>query len=254
MKYLLVLLISLMSYTGIQSQNLNAYEHVIVPMRFDFQNEPNEHQLNILSRVLLKDAGFKVFMDTEDRPLKYRGNSCLPLFFDVIDESGFLNIKVRFILKDCYDRILFESEIGATKIKDFKEGFQAALREAFISLREENYSYNSSLSKEAGSESTAVSTVTKATSPEDLYPDKKIYKFGGESFWLIEEAKNYKILSNNGRINYGQLEAADRGSFIFKSATINGAAYFDADGNLIVEYRDEDLDEVQTMIFKKTNQ
>jgi hypothetical protein len=35
------------------------------------------------------------------------------------------------------------------------------------------------------------------------------------------------------------------------SDTINGAAYFDAEGNLIVEYRDEDLDEVQSLIFKK---
>lgn len=253
MKYLIILLFAFsIQFSIAQSQNLNAYEYVIVPMKFDFQNNPNDYQLNILARVLLQDEGFKVYMDAEDRPLAYRGSSCLPLFFNVIDESGFLNIKVRFTLKDCYDQIVFESEIGSTKIKDFKEGYQAALKEAFISLQEVNYNYDSNLSKNEVEEQIAVPT-QEAQSPEDIYPNRKIYKFGGETFWLVQEAKNYTILSQNGQEKFAELEAADRGSFIYVSDTINGAAYFDAEGNLIVEYRDEDLDEVQTMTFKKVN-
>jgi len=47
------------------------------------------------------------------------------------------------------------------------------------------------------------------------------------------------------------LKKADKGSYIFNSKTINGAAYFDAEGNLLVEYMDRDLNEIQNVTFKK---
>lgn len=234
-----------------QTSNLNAYEHVIVPMQFDFQNKSNEYQLNILSRILLQEEGFKVYMDEEERPLEFRGNTCEPLFLEVEDTSGFLNISLVVRLKDCYDTILFESEEGHTKIKDFKEGYQEALRQAFLSLSDQNYRYDSSLSKAKDrSENTAIGLST----PDEMYSEKDIYKFGGETYWLVKKGdKDYIILAKNGKETYAELGNADKGTFIFKSETITGAAFFDAKGNLNIEYRDEDLDEVQSMIFRKTD-
>lgn len=238
-----------------QSSTINAYDHVIVPMQFDFQSEPNQYQLNILARILLKEEGFTVFMDKEERPLDYRGNSCKPLFMEVEDTSGFLNLSLVVRLKDCHDNILFESEEGKTKIKEFKEGYQDALRQAFVSLSDLNYQYNNDLSNEE-----EVSTVknleisSDSSAPEDIYPDKKIYKFGGEIYWLVKQGdKNYRLLTNAGKENYAELENADKGTFIFNSKSISGAAFFDAEGNLTIEYRDEDLDEVQKLIFRKVD-
>lgn len=235
-----------------QTSSLNAYEYVIVPMQFDFQSEPNEYRLNILARVLLKDEGFEVYMDKEERPLDYRGNSCKPLFLEVENTSGFLNLSVVVRLKDCQDKILFESEEGTTKIKNYEDGYQAALRQAFESLSDANYRFDSSL-KEADNRTTrSMSKVEKSSEMAENYPDKKIYKFGGETYWLVKkDNKDYSILANAGKESYAELENADKGTFIFNSRIINGAAFFDADGNLIVEYRDEDLDEVQNMTFRK---
>lgn len=253
---LFILLVS-MSIGWSQTNNLNAYEYVIVPMEFDFQDEPNQYQINILSRVLLKENGFKVFMNTEERPMEYRGNTCESLFLEVEDTSGFLSISTVVKLKDCYDNVLFESEEGKSKIKDFREGYQQALKRAFSSLSEINYNFDPSLQK-TGTK-TAISTQKEdkeiSGSKEEAYPDKTIYKFGGQTYWLVKNGnKDYRLLANSGKENYAELQLADKGSFIFNSGDINGAAYFDAEGNLNIEYMDEDLNEIQNMVFKRIDQ
>jgi len=239
-----------------QSTELNNYEYVIVPMQFDFQDEPNEYQLNILSRVLLKEQGFKVFMDTEERPLELVGKTCLSLFLEVEDTSGILDISTIIRLKDCYNNIIFESEEGKTKIKDYKDGYQDALKKAFQSLSDKNYEYDNQ-----GLELSKMETVVESKESVNkvdegkTYPNKKVYKFGGNTYWMVEtENDNFKILSNSGKVNYAMLSKADKGSYIFNSKNINGAAYFDAEGNLNIEYMDEDLNEVQTIIFKNIDQ
>lgn len=235
-----------------QTSNLNAYEYVIVPMKFDFQNKPNEHRLNTIARFLLKEEGFEVYMDKEERPLEYRGNTCEPLFLEVEETSGFLNFSLIVRLKDCYDNVLFESEEGKSKIKEFQEGYQDALKQAFMSLTEANYSYDSSLPKVTSRNSSTTNKVAQSSTGDKTYPDKINYKFGGETYWLVKKgSKDYSILANEGKENYAELQNADKGTFIFDSKTINGAAYFDAEGSIIIEYMDEDLGEIQNMIFRK---
>jgi hypothetical protein len=257
MKNITILLIAALCFQfgNAQSPKLNDFEYVIVPMEFDFQSEPNEYQLNILSRVLLKEESFKVFMDTEERPLELVGKTCNALFLEVEDTSGFLTISVIVRLKDCYNNIVFESDEGKTKIKDYKEGYQDAIRKAFKSLSDANYSYDGNGLKSKKMNATGSDEILVNNAGEEKnYPDKKVYKFGGLTYWMVEtENNNYEILSNSGKTNYAKLLKGDKGSYIFNSKTINGAAYFDAEGNLNVEYMDEDLDEIQTITFKSIN-
>ena len=233
-----------------QSTELNNYEYVIVPMEFKFQDSPNQYQINILSRVLLKENGFEVFMDTEERPLELRGNSCKPLFFEVEDTSSFLTISTVIRLKDCYGNVLFESEEGKSKSKEFKKGYQEALRQAFNTLAAVNYNKQNSIISNTNQKPVE----NKSSNSSELYPEKKAYKFQGEIYWLVENENNgYTLLSKEGKVNYAELEKADRGSFLFNTNEVNGAAYFDAEGNLLVEYMDKDLNEVKNMTFKKVN-
>lgn len=242
---ILTILFFLIQISWGQSENKSSYEYAIVPMQFDFQDEPNKYQLNILARVLLKDKGFKVYMDKEERPLNLSGRSCEPLFLEVEDTSGFLNISVIARLLDCNGQIVFESEDVKSKLKTYKEGYQEALKKAISTLEYKSEASNSNRLETASIED-------KSEVKKDLYPDKRIYKFGGDSYWLVKNGdQDFRILAKEGKERYAELENADRGTFIFNSKTINGAAFFDAEGNLNVEYRDEDLDEVQSMVFKK---
>ncbi len=239
-----------------QASQINAYEYVIVPMQFKFQNEPNQHQINILSRVLLKEEGFKVYMDSEDRPLAYRGNTCEPLFLDIENTSSYLTIKVIVRLKDCYDNVLFESEEGTTKLKDFREGYQEAVTMAFESLSEMNYQYDPSLDK-AESRTKLLKKTSSGNSEEieEAYPDKKLFILDGEQYWMIKNGpKDFILLANQGKERFAELNNADKGTFIFNSKTISGAAYFDSDGNLNVEFMDEDSGQIKEHIYLKVNQ
>lgn len=251
MRICLILVVLLLSQIGqSQGSNLNAYKYVIIPMQFDFQSEPNQYQLNILSRILLKEEGFKVYMDKEERPLELMGNTCAPLFLDIEDTSGFLNISLVVRLKDCYDNVIFEFDEGSTKLKEFKDGYQEALRQAFSSLAAENYLYDSTLSPALFNSVTNIEKVIPGSNAN--YPDKKIYKFGGETYWLVNtENDTLKLLTNRGIEIYAELINADKGTFIFNAKSINGAAFFDADGNLNIEYMDEDLGEIQQITFRK---
>jgi hypothetical protein len=202
---------------------------------------------------LFQEEGFKVYMDQEKKPLALRLDPCKSLRADVIDEGGFLTTKVKVLLSDCSGNTVYETSEGVSRLKDFEKSYKDALRNAFESFSTANYAYDESLdtSKDLASKVDEV-TESPSSNLEDKYPNKSIYKFGGESYWLVYNSSGgYDLLSSQGEMNYAQLKKADKGSYIFNSKTINGAAYFDAEGNLLVEYMDRDLNEIENITFKK---
>jgi len=254
MKYILIFIFALsLQFSFGQTKSLNAYEYVIVPMQFNFQSEPNQYSLNILARVLLKEEGFEVYMDQEEKPLALGLEPCNSLRANIILEDAFLTTKLKFVLLDCSNDVVYETKQGVSRLKDFDKSYKDALRKAFESFSTANYIYDESLdtSKDLASKLDEVSERSDSNL-EDEYPNKSIYKFGGESYWLVSNSSgDYDLLSSQGKINYAQLKQADKGSYIFNSKTINGAAYFDAEGNLMVEYMDRDFNEIQNVTFKK---
>lgn len=253
MRISLFILVLIWAQLGIsQSSNLDAYEYVIVPMQFEFQSKPNQYQLNILARVLLKEKGFKVFMDEEEKPLEVRTNVCNNLKFRVVDEDGFLTTKLRIHFYDCYDALIFESEEGVSRIKEFDKSYKDALRNVFDNFPDHVYD-ESKKSSSVQSDISGKNKVNKATT-DKIYANKRAYKLNAETFWLKEnENKGYVLLANDGLEHFAELKAGGRGTYVFNSENILGVAYFDSEGNLIVEYQDEDLNEIQTIIFRKVD-
>ncbi|WP_127846701.1 hypothetical protein [Psychroflexus aestuariivivens] len=226
---------------SIMAQEVNEYKYVIVPMKYDFQSEQNQFQLNVLTRVLLQDEGFEVFMDVEDKPLQLQRNPCQALTAEVNEMNSFLSKKVIVKLKDCFGKVVFETEEGVSRKKSFKEAYQEALKDAFNSFSKLNYKFDKALKMNSDS----------SEKSENLYPNKIIYKFGGEEYWLIKTKSGFKLLADEGKTNYAELKNADKGTFIFNSRSFDGAAYFNPNGDFSVEYMDEDINEIQTLIFKK---
>ena len=67
---------------------------------------------------------------------------------------------------------------------------------------------------------------------------------------LVHTHKKFNIQSD---LIIETLKNADKGTYIFNSRSFDGAAYFNPNGDFTVEYMDEDIDEIQTLIFKKVN-
>jgi hypothetical protein len=141
--FLLVLLISSSLFS--QQINLDKYQYIIVPDKFDFLKETDQYQTSSITKFLLKKKGFKVFLSNEQLPEEIRNNRCLALFASVKDESGMFTIKNTIEIKDCYGVLLLSSEVGKSKDKDYRKGYQEAIRKAYETMTDFEYSYNSSL-------------------------------------------------------------------------------------------------------------
>ncbi len=143
-KYIFTL-ISLLLITNIFAQsNLNEYQFVVVPKKYDFLKENDKYQLNSLTKFLLEKENFMVFFD-DNLPGDIANKGCSGLSVNVLDNGNMLKTKLIVELKNCNNKIVFTSKEGVSKNKDYKKGYHEALRDAFQSLKAINYTYKPKL-------------------------------------------------------------------------------------------------------------
>lgn len=124
------------------AQNINDYQYVIVPTRFDFQKSDNQHRINTITKFNLEKIGFKAFYTTDIFPADIAKDRCKALTVSVEKLSSFFSTKLQITLKDCQNNIVFQGEPAVTKEKDFKKAYEIVLNEAFKSFYELGYKYN----------------------------------------------------------------------------------------------------------------
>jgi hypothetical protein len=138
-KGILFLLLFVASYSFAQS--VNNYQSVIIPLKFDFTKTENQYRLATLSKFNLNKAGFEAYYTNETIGKEFN-NRCSLLYFDVVKEKSFLTTKLHVLFKDCNDKIIFQSETGTSKEKDFQLAYTEALNKAFVSVFALKYKYN----------------------------------------------------------------------------------------------------------------
>jgi hypothetical protein len=136
---LLVLLISGVAFA--QSANINNYKYVIVPEKFDFLKQANQYNLNNFTKMVFEKYGFKAYYPNEKMPDELALNKCNALFGDLQNNSGMLSTSLTLVIKDCSGKVLFTSEKGKSRLKEYNKAYLEALREASASLASLNYKY-----------------------------------------------------------------------------------------------------------------
>tara|TARA_R110002126_G_scaffold282967_1_gene431856 strand:- start:9223 stop:9999 length:777 start_codon:yes stop_codon:yes gene_type:complete len=158
--FFLCLIISVVAFA--QNINLDKYQYIVVTSKFDFLKESDQYQTSSLTKFLLKKKGFNVFLDNENLSNEIANNRCSALFADVIEESGMLTTKTSIQLKDCYGNVIYKSKTGKSKLKEYKKAYQEAIRKAFETMEDFEYSYNPSLIvKEDNKETKEIKAVVK---------------------------------------------------------------------------------------------
>ena len=122
-----------------QEKKVNNYKFIVVPDRFDFLKQKNEYKTSSLTKFLLQKNGFTVVLNSEQYPIALRGNPCSGLNALVLDRSSMFKFKVIIELRDCSNRLLYTSEEGVSRLKEFKKGFQEAIRNAHASMNDIAY-------------------------------------------------------------------------------------------------------------------
>lgn len=135
-----LLFFALISFNSI-AQSLNDYKYVIVPDRYSWAGAADKHQVNSLTTFLFKKYGFDAYQLGTILPPDMNKGSCNTLTADVEESSSFVRTKLKVVLKDCKGAIVFATQEGESKEKDFKKAYHEALRDAFLSIKELEYSY-----------------------------------------------------------------------------------------------------------------
>ncbi|WOD44462.1 hypothetical protein [Hwangdonia lutea] len=124
--------------------NLNDYKYVIVPKKYSFLKQENQYLLNSLTKFLFEKYGFNTLLEGENYPDDFKQNRCMGLNSDVLKESGMFKTKLTVALKDCNGVVVYTSQLGESRLKDYGKAYNEALRNAFKSFEAVNYSYKPS--------------------------------------------------------------------------------------------------------------
>ena len=135
----------LITLTCYSQNTINSYKYVLVPERFDFSREDNQYGLNTTAKLLLEQKGFTAFLENETLPPALAANRCNALRAEVTQKKGLFVTNLTLTLKDCQGNIIFKSKEGKSREKEFLAAYDEALRNAFVSLNDVPYKYDSSL-------------------------------------------------------------------------------------------------------------
>ncbi|WP_035650486.1 hypothetical protein [Flavobacterium sp. ASV13] len=131
------------------AQSVNDYKAVIVPLKYDFLKSENQYRLATISKGNLTKAGFQAFYANEELPAELN-DRCQLLYIDVKKDNGFLVTKLFVELKDCYGTVVYTSEIGKSKEKDYEVAYRESLNMAFISINGLHYKYSGKTATPSG--------------------------------------------------------------------------------------------------------
>ncbi|WP_417443654.1 hypothetical protein [Joostella sp.] len=140
MKKLLFLGLFLVTIAMSAQENVNNYKYIVVPKKFDFLKEKNQYRVNTYTKFLFEKAGFNAIYD-DQKPADLQANPCLGLKAEIVDDSNLFTTKLRVSLENCQGNIVYTSDEGKSKEKDYEEAYQDAIENAFVSVKELNYKY-----------------------------------------------------------------------------------------------------------------
>jgi len=170
-KFLLIALLT--SVIGF-SQSVNDYKAVIVPLKYEFLKTENQYRLSTMTKANLVKAGFKAFYGNEQLPAEF-ADRCDLLYADVKRDNGFLVTKLFVEFRDCYGKVVFTSQVGKSKEKEYESAYRESLEMAFVSINALQYKYNgksaNTVKTVTASVPATVQTVTAAATVSALVAD-----------------------------------------------------------------------------------
>lgn len=221
----LILLLSFASY----SQSINDYQYVIVPKKFDFLKEDDKYGLNTTVKSLLQKYGFKAYFNDESFAGDTLGNRCDFLTADLVNESGLMVTKVRVALKDCKGNVVFQTEIGTSREKQYSFAYNLALREAAKSFETLNYKYTGAAIVKQTPEPKSVVRVIDSKIDTAPINDSQVF------FFAQPTANGFQVVNSEPKVIMRLLTTSQKNVFIAVKDNRNGVVISE-NGQWVFEY------------------
>lgn len=263
MQYSLVWLFLVGFFFQGNAQQSQDFKYIRVPEKFDFLKEANKYQLNALTAFLFEKQDYVVLYKL---PAPQGVDPCEILQAEVENNSNLFRSKVKVVLRDCDQQVVFSSKEGTSRKKDFKASYHEALREAFESLQDvriaslnpdESFEMqqNSSQTVGAGDKVYGSKDLKAAGKEPSSSADFSYFINGNARYELRKSDSGYLLFKEGEDQKFGTLTRSGGGqNFIYTSSNIQGNAYFNEVGDLIVEYVDANSDQLVSVRYRSLDQ
>jgi len=224
---------------------VNDYKYVVIPVRFEFQDEANQYLLNSWLKHWFDQSGYTTLMETESYPEDLAFNRCLALYVELKSASeGFFSTytDLKIVLKNCQNEVVYASPEGKSWIKDEEKAYQEALEKAFESLFYFPYEYNGKTVFEK-EESLQKSKAAEKSSPLSRTLGK-VLTYAGKDYQVKKIAAGYLLSNAETGKRIALMTLTKNKTILFNSKTINGTAVIADDGSITVEYFDRENQEM----------
>lgn len=236
MKKNILILFLFASLSALAQRSLNDYKYAIVPVKYDFLNEANEYRLNTITKHNLIKMGFQAFYDNEDLPLETAGERCSRVFVSVEKINGLLSTKLVVVFRDCENKEINRSDVGISKLKEFKLAYPEALNNAFKSLFTFGYNYNGTVYK---AEPKKVETPKSSVEPDDT----------PNMLFAQPISNGYQLIDKTPKVVFKIFKTSHPDYFTVQSETINGAL-IRKNNEWILEYYKDDKPVSEKLLIK----
>ncbi|WP_369996474.1 hypothetical protein [Winogradskyella sp.] len=167
----ILIIIFVFTFGGFAQKSINDYKYILMPKKFEFSKVDDEHQLNSLTNFLFNKYGYRSYFIDEELPEDLNKDRCLALMADVSnDKSGIFKTKLEIILKDCFGNEVMVSKVGESRLKSFDRAYNEALRAAFETFKDMDYSYNPDTMASNSSKKAEVPDTIEVIEPEEEVP------------------------------------------------------------------------------------
>lgn len=200
MKKIILIAILICSIKITKAQNdINKYKYLVIPVQFEFKKGKNPLKLSTLTRHLFNNEGFTTYYEGEELPDDLFKNRCLASYAKIVElKEGFRLTRLKIVLKDCKDNVIFESSVGDSGENNHEKRYHEALREAFTSIKSLNYKYEPEIEKinnDFEQDNNVVSISEKPISSDKVLNEDKIE----EALEKTEETLMDSELSNDSK-------------------------------------------------------
>ena len=253
----IIIILSIL-FCGLQSQAqrtevLDNYKYVVVPLEYDFLgNEENKFLLNSLTKHLLNQLNFKTYIENDPKLSDLSLDRCLGLYADVTGTPTGLfqmNTKAQLLLKDCEGNVVFKSQEGSSKLKDYEKAYKDALRNAFESFGAYYHRYNG---KQGFYEKYNDAAAKNLEEKNELDKATLFTFLRGSTYYILEKIDaGYLLSEKESGKRVGHLHYTKSKNILYNSDKINGTVSLNEVGDLIVEYFDKETEQLKQLQFKR---
>ncbi|MFC3160669.1 hypothetical protein [Chryseobacterium arachidis] len=223
-------------------QNISDYKYISLPAKFETFKE--DFGLGEMLTKTLKGKNYTVIpADKLQWPTEAQNNPCNVLLADIVNDSGFLRNKVQVQFKDCQNKVV-KSIKGASSIKEFKEGFQDALKQTYSSISPAN-PVNQANTNSISNTSTNINTDTAVSATKEIditnrnSGDNNAIKFSNGKQELIRiqvDNKQFILVGQNSSSPFATFRTTTKED-VFRVKLQNGEStlgYYE-NGNIVIE-------------------